>query len=1046
MWGMDILREATGQQLGLTLLHFLWQGLLLAILLWGVVHLFRLKRGNQRYLTYLIGFLILLACPVVTFFIVDVEQVNRMSRRAQLITDMQAELQEYESSAIPISPTTSDEMVGMRGGRTAALARATVRFRDRAAMYAESAQPWIMGAWIVGMAAFALRMVCGLVGIVRWRRKLQPIPAELEPRIDKLGERMKLDRSIRICLSDRVKQAMAIGCLRPMIILPAAMITHMPVELLEAIIAHELAHIRRHDLWINLLQRMAEILFFFHPAVWLISKSLRRERELCCDEMAARAIGERATYAEALEKVSRAILYTKEPAFAAALGQRKKTVLSRVQHVLGLTAAPSHTGQAMMVILALAFVVLPITVWAIAAQGPSRILYVDDNAAPGGGGASWADAYQTLQDALDDAISGDEIRVAQGTYKPDQGGGETPGDRDATFTLKNGVALMGSFAGPGTADPDARDPNQFETILSGDLLGNDVTVADPCDLVDHPSRTDNSLHVVVGHNTDETAVLDGFTITGGNCDQAIYDNWALGGGMYNINGSPTLRDCIFRENSAGSGVNQIFGYGGGMENEESSPFLLRCQFIRNTISGYGTENVSSFGCGMDNYMNSSPTVLYCSFIENSVGIHGDINGGGGGGITNYTGSSPTILHCEFRENRVWECGAMVNDGLGTNPVISHCTFINNRATKFFGVMKNRLGASVTIKDCLFMGNSCDDINAVLTNHQSNSTIENCIFKDNSAKQGGCIYNYDCNPTIRNCLFIGNISEGVEWRHGGGIMNRISNPIIQGCIFNNNQAKNGGGIFNMENSNPTIINCSFSGNHATNKGGAIHSNNDSDSMTMINCTFSQNTSDLKGGGIAHDSLEPLSLINCILWDNTAPEGPQIRMGGNTLLKVRYCDIEGGQGGIYLDTGGTVEWGSGNIDEDPCFADPNSADYHLQSQAGRWDPNDNSWVYDGVTSPCIDAGDPNSECVNELWPHGNCVNMGAYGNTPEASMSADLIGNIADLNHDGFVNLEDYSFWAMNWMKEEILLAADLDRNGKVTLPDALIFLENWLWEE
>jgi bla regulator protein blaR1 len=236
----------------------------------------------------------LLACPVVTFFTVDVEEVSRMSRRAQLITDMKAEMQTYEpyeKSAASIE--SEDEMFGMGLGRPAALARATVRFRDRVAMYTEAVQPWILGGWIVGMTAFGLRMGCGLIGIVRWRRKLQPIPAELEPRIDALGERMKMDRPIRICLSDRVKQAMAVGCLRPMVILPASIITQLPVDMLEAIIAHELAHIRRHDLWINLLQRMAEILFFFHPAVWWISKSLRRERELCCDELAARTIGER---------------------------------------------------------------------------------------------------------------------------------------------------------------------------------------------------------------------------------------------------------------------------------------------------------------------------------------------------------------------------------------------------------------------------------------------------------------------------------------------------------------------------------------------------------------------------------------------------------------------------------------------------------------------------------------------------------------------------------------------------------------------------------
>ena len=1066
MWGMEFLQQNFSQRVGLTLLHFLWEGILVAILLWGVVHLLRLKRGNQRYAAYLIGFLILLACPVVTFFTVDVKEVNRMSRRAKMITDMQVELQNYESHARSISGATSEEMIGMRGGRSAALARATVRFRDQAAVLAETTQPWMVGIWLVGISICSFRMIFGLIGFIRCRRGLEVLPEGLRQQVGKLSKQLEMKGEPRVFGSEQVYQAVVVGFLRPMVLLPTAMIAKMPVDLLEAVIAHELAHLRRFDLWVNLLQRVTETVLFFHPAVWWISQGLRREREMCCDELAARALGERLTYARALEHVSRAVSQAKEPVYAAALGQRRKTLLARVQHVLGLTGTPSHTGQAVMLILALVLVVLPLTTWALMAQGPSRILYVDDDVMGNNDGSSWEHAYNDLQDALDDAISGDEIRVAQGTYKPDQGGGETPGDRNATFALKNGVTIYGGFPDTGNPTWEDRDPNQYETILSGDLLGNDVTVEDPYDLVDHPSRTDNSLHVVVGHDTDETAVLDGFTITGGNCDQLVYQDpvythiWnGVGAGMYNVNGSPTLRDCTFRENSAGSDVNQRYGAGAGMTNiDNSHPTLVRCRFNRNTLSGYGDDDFVSAGCGMFNTENCNPTLLYCSFIENSSGDYGS-----DGAMVNMWGSSPTILHCEFRENQGRMGGAMANWDPGTNPVISHCTFINNRATRNFGAMRNNVGAKPTItnclfqgnsagrsngaihnyqsdpviKNCLFLGNTASRVHGAIGNNQSNAIIENCLFKDNAAYGGGAaIGNILSNPVIRNCRFEGNAAKYIDspqdgaWKVGGAIGMQQSSPTIEDCVFIDNSAELHGGAIRCSESFPTITRCVFHNNSTPGKGGAVHTNQKDGATTLINCTISQNSAGEMGGGIANESTLPLTLINCIVWGNTAPQGPQIS-GSAT---VTYSDIEGG-------------WlGEGNIDEDPGFADPNNADYHLQSQVGRWDPNDNSWVCDGVTSPCIDEGDPAVDYANELWPHGGCVNMGGYGNTPEASMSAELIGNIADLNHDGMVNLEDYSFWVMNWMKEEILLAADLDRNGKVDLPDAVMFFDNWLWEE
>ena len=138
----------------------------------------------------------------------------------------------------------------------------------------------------------------------------------------------------------------------------------------------------------------------------------------------------------------------------------------------------------------------------------AEIIFVDADATGANDGSSWADAYNYLQDALADANLDDEIHVAQGIYKPDQGVNQTPGDRTETFQLKNGVSIKGGYAGFGESDPNARDIELYETILSGDLYGDDGP--------DFANNDENSYHVVTSIRTDETAVLDGFTITAGN--------------------------------------------------------------------------------------------------------------------------------------------------------------------------------------------------------------------------------------------------------------------------------------------------------------------------------------------------------------------------------------------------------------------------------------------------------------------------------------------------------------------------------------------------
>jgi len=212
----------------------------------------------------------------------------------------------------------------------------------------------------------------------------------------------------------------------------------------------------------------------------------------------------------------------------------------------------------------------------------NRIVYVDVDAIGANNGMSWFDAYWYLQDVLAAAVSGDEIRVAKGTYKPDRSSHspDGSGDRAATFQLKNGVIIIGGYAGFGESDPNVRDVGLYATILSGDLSGNDVGGPDD------PSRAENSYHVVTGSGTDETAVLDGFTIASGNANGP--HPYQQGGGMYNHASQPTLNNCIFSYNLAANG--------GGMWNGESCPKLTNCSLTSNSVKGEWAS-----GAGMENY-------------------------------------------------------------------------------------------------------------------------------------------------------------------------------------------------------------------------------------------------------------------------------------------------------------------------------------------------------------------------------------------------------------------------------------------------------------
>ena len=285
----------------------------------------------------------------------------------------------------------------------------------------------------------------------------------------------------------------------------------------------------------------------------------------------------------------------------------------------------------------------------------------------------------------------------------------------------------------------------------------------------------------------------------------------------------------------------------------------------------------------------------------------------------------------------------------------------------------------------------------------------------------------------------------------------SSPTIDHCFIANNFAESGGGIMCMGDSEVMITNNTIVDNLAYYDGGAIYIY--SASGTIANNFIAHNSAGIMGGGvmtsfgspsiinntIVHNRPSALHLgptmwswgseappvLNNVIWQNEMYVSEDVFSGD---YDIRFNDIQGG-------------WpGQGNIDADPLFADPENCDYHLKSQAGRWDASTRSWVKDEVTSPCIDTGNPDSDWKTELWPHGKRVNMGAYGGTAQASMSSSTVGNIADLNNDNTVGHADVKMLAERWLHQESLVAEDLDRNGVVSLSDFCILADEWLWQE
>lgn len=290
-----------------------------------------------------------------------------------------------------------------------------------------------------------------------------------------------------------------------------------------------------------------------------------------------------------------------------------------------------------------------------------NIIYVDiDNTNSVKDGSSWATAYTDIQEALIaslNAVGADEIWIAEGTYTPVTCTSNCTTDemRGKTFQLLKGVSLFGGFKG-NEANKFDRNPWANKTILSGDLLGND----NPNDLRKNaPSRLDNSNHVITGDLVDNTSVLDGFIVTGGNASSDIL-NTQSGGGMVNNAGSPIIRNCIFEYNTATAA--------GALDcSNKSNPIVINCIF-RNNVA-------SDLGGAISVFQESNPVFMNCLFHHNEAGQTGGASYSGDNG----TGAETVVTfnNCTFFGNTSVDVGPTHAGQLNSTAIFSNSILWKN---------------------------------------------------------------------------------------------------------------------------------------------------------------------------------------------------------------------------------------------------------------------------------------------------------------------------------------------------------------------------------
>lgn len=314
----DLLPGPAVTAFGWTLIHSIWQGTLFMLVAVATFYFLRKKSANTRYLAG-VGFLF-----------------------AQVLTSIATFIYHYPKTTAAISNT------GYLARQTALTASRTWAEISRDLPISFKVQMWLTAhlhelviCWLIGSGILLLRFAGGWVFTERLRMNAKiVVDKEWRARFGVIMAKMNISKAVEFRETAKVLTPMVIGAFSPIVLIPIGLLSGFSTAQVEAILAHELAHIRRNDYLVNMLQSFVEVIFFFHPAIWWLSEKVRAEREHCCDDIALAVCGDKMSLAHALVKVAE---WQATPGLAMAFASKKPLLLHRVQRVLGLNPKPVRT-------------------------------------------------------------------------------------------------------------------------------------------------------------------------------------------------------------------------------------------------------------------------------------------------------------------------------------------------------------------------------------------------------------------------------------------------------------------------------------------------------------------------------------------------------------------------------------------------------------------------------------------------------------------------------------------------------------------------------
>jgi beta-lactamase regulating signal transducer with metallopeptidase domain len=352
MTALELLHGPLGSTIGWTLVHLVWQATIVAILLGAVRALWPAASAEARYFTALAALLAVVALPVLTFLHLGAGEPSFVPAVTNTLSVPAAEAGAVSTLSESVNPPL------LAGIET----------------FVSSRLPWFVGFWVVGVHLLGVRLVLRTARTARLTRDgLTEVEGSWRRAVDRLRKKLALTRAVRLYESALVRVPTVVGWLQPVVLMPASVFLGLSYRQIEAILAHELAHVRRHDALVNLLQSVVETFFFYHPAVWWISGRIRIEREHCCDDMALRVCRDRVAFARALAFLEETRAEMHQGALAASGG----SLLRRIRRIAGVEERARKTPSiaALIILLMLGAA----TAWAFAS--PDREIAPDEEVA-----------------------------------------------------------------------------------------------------------------------------------------------------------------------------------------------------------------------------------------------------------------------------------------------------------------------------------------------------------------------------------------------------------------------------------------------------------------------------------------------------------------------------------------------------------------------------------------------------------------------------------------------------------------------------------------